>query len=65
MTSSIELNGDFVEQWLKTRLAEGELDQRILTLADDHRAGSELEEAGLLKSLIALAEESEDSDVPD
>lgn len=65
MSSSIEPNGDFVEQWLETRKAEGELDQRTLALVDDHRTGSDLDEAGLLKSLIGLTEEPEDTDGSD
>jgi len=65
MNSSAKPDGDFVEQWLETRKAEEELDQRILALVDQSRNGNDLDEAGLLKSLIALAEESEDTDVPD
>jgi hypothetical protein len=62
MNSSIEPNGDFIEQWLDTRRNEGELDQHILGLVDKHRTSGELNEADLLKSLIALAEtKSEDS----
>jgi len=59
MRSQIEPNGDFIKQWLDARKAEAELDQRILTLIDKHRKGAVLDEAALLRSLIALSEEPE------
>lgn len=65
MNSPIEPNGDFIEQWLDARREKGELDQRILGLVDKHLTSGELSEAGLLKSLIALAKKkSEDSNAP-
>ena len=65
MGSQIEPNGDFVQQWLDARRTEGDLDQTILTLFDEKRDGTVLDEAGLLKSLIALAQGSEAADVRD
>jgi len=65
MRSQIEPNGDFIKQWLDARKAEGELDQCILTLVDKHRKGAVLDEAALLRSLIALSEEPEGNNDPD
>ncbi len=65
MSSQIEPDSNFIEQWLKTRRAESELDQRVLALLDEHRRGSMLDEANLLKGLITLSEESEDNNGSD
>jgi hypothetical protein len=59
MSSQIEPNGDFIEQWLNIRKSEAELDQDILTLIDKHRKGTMLNETKLLESLIALSEKPE------
>jgi len=65
MSSQIEPNGDFIEQWLDVRSAEAELDQGILTLIDRHRKGAALSETDLLESLIALSEKPEGQNDPD
>jgi len=65
VSSNIEPNGDFIEQWINARKTEAELDQRILSLIDQHRKGAALDEAGLFKSLIALSEEPEDKNGSD
>ena len=65
MSSQIEPNGDFIEQWLNAREAEAELDQRILALVNKHRKGAVLDEGGLLRSLVALPEEPEDKNGSD
>ena len=65
MSTQIKPNGDFIEQWLKVRNAEAELDQRILVLVNKHRKGTVLDEASLLRSLIALSEEPEDKNGSD
>jgi len=65
MSSQIEPNGDFIERWLTVRYDEAELDQRILALLDKHRQGTVLDEAGLLRSLIALSEELEEKNGSD
>lgn len=65
VSSQIEPNGDFIERWINVRKAEGELDQRILSLIDKHRQGAVLDEAGLFKSLVALSEEPEGADDSD
>lgn len=61
MNSKIEPDGNFIKHWFSVRKAEAKLDQRILSLIDNHRTGVVLDEAGLLKSLIALANEMEDT----
>lgn len=65
MNSRGDSNSNFIEQWLKSRKGEAALDQRILSLIDKHREGSELDEAALLKSLFALAREVEHTNGPD
>lgn len=65
MSSEIEPDGDFIEQWIAVRKAEAELDGSILSLIDEHRKGAKLDEAGLLESLIEFSQEPEDTDGSD
>lgn len=58
MNANIDPNGDFVEQWIKARTAEANLDERILALVDNYRKGT-VDEAGLLGGLVALGEAKE------
>ena len=58
MSTTIEADADFVEQWIKARTAEAILDQRILALVDKFRKGT-LDEAELLGGLVALGEDKE------
>ena len=55
---------EFVSSWLAARKEEGRLDRAMLDLVDKHRSGSALDEAGLLKALAKLVEETENTDGP-
>ena len=58
MGTTIEADGDFVEQWIRARTAEAKLDVHILALVDKYRKGR-LDEAGLLRALVAFGEDKE------
>lgn len=66
MAPETEVEIDFVQKWLLTSLAEGNLNSQILSMLENHRRqDGTLDESGLLDALLRRSESFEEVNATD